>query len=153
MKEAGLPIYAFGYLFSGITLIGSITPYLAKPLLRMIGSERRLLALMIGLQCVFALLVLFVGGWVFGVLLYCAIAFAWDVAQPVERAYFQKFVPSRMRATIISFSSMLISIGYGIAGPVSGFLADSIGTRSTIAIIGLVLLPAAILYLAIREKK
>jgi DHA3 family tetracycline resistance protein-like MFS transporter len=153
LKQVGLPLYAFGFLFSGITLLGTITPYLAKPLLRIIGAEKNLLAIMIGIQCIFAILAIFVGSWAFGVLLYCILAFSWDITQPVERAYFQKFVPSRMRATITSFSSMLISIGFAFGSPIGGFLADTIGIKLTIVIGGFVLVPAALLYFAIKEKK
>jgi DHA3 family tetracycline resistance protein-like MFS transporter len=153
LKQVGLPLYAFGYLFSGITLLGTITPYLAKPLLRIMGSEKRLLALMIGVQCVFGVMTIFVSHWFFGVLLCSILVFAWDIEQPVEQAYAQKFIPSRMRATIISFRSMLMSISFGIGSPIGGYLADTIGIKQTIAIGGLIIIPAAIFYMAIKDKK
>ena len=75
-----------------------------------------------------------------------------DFFMPVDKVFFQKFIPTKMRATLVSFKSMAYSIGGIIAPPVAGFIADKITPQYTIFIASFILIPAIILYSKIKNS-
>jgi MFS transporter, DHA3 family, tetracycline resistance protein len=152
LKEIGLPVYTFGILFSCIAFFGAIAPYLAKPIIRKIGKVNVFLALVLLAQIIIAFLVLFVNSWIIGVILMTSLFFVFDLYNPIRRSYFQKFIPSKMRATLGSFGPTIIAFAYILSGPLAGYLVDTFGPKITIALSGLFLIPATILYLKIKEK-
>ncbi|MEM2915843.1 MAG: MFS transporter [Candidatus Woesearchaeota archaeon] len=153
LKNLGFPVYAFGYLFSGLMLIGAFAPYLAKPLLKIARTERALLTIITVFHIALFISVLFTGKWFAAIMIMGLITLGSDIYNPLMGCYFQKFVPSRMRATTVSFKHMLSDTGFAISGPLVGFLGDLFGPRFAIALGGLILVPVVFLYLAIREKK
>ena len=153
LKNTGFPVYAFGFLFSGLTLVGGIAPYFAKPILRRIGKENNYLALAILAQIIIVFLVLFVTKWAYGVILLLSAFFAMDIYQPIQKNYFQKFIPSKMRATITSFQGMVMALAFALSAPLAGFLGDTLGPKMTIVLSGVFLIPAVILYLKIKDNK
>ncbi|MEM4253912.1 MAG: hypothetical protein QXR48_00785 [Candidatus Woesearchaeota archaeon] len=152
LKNLGFPVYAFGYLFSGLMLIGAFAPYLAKPLLKIARTERALLTIITVFHIALFISVLFTGKWFAAIMIMGLITLGSDIYNPLMGCYFQKFVPSRMRATTVSFNHMLYSIGFALSGPLVGFLGDLFGPRFAIALGGLILMPIVFLYLAIKEK-
>jgi len=76
-----------------------------------------------------------------------------DLFMPIGSAYFQSYVPSKMRATITSFQGMIIALAYAISMPISGFVAQHIGPKYTIVLGSIFLIPALVFYLKIKEDK
>jgi predicted MFS family arabinose efflux permease len=97
--------------------------------------------------------ILFANSLYFAIPLLLLIVFLIFLFQPIGQIYLQKNTPSSMRATIISFQGMIISLGYIVGSPIAGFLGDLIGPQKTIALGAIFLIPALILYLKIKEKK
>ena len=153
LKGLGFPIYAFGFLFSASMLLGSIAPFIAKPLMNFCKSEKNyLIALMImGMFLNFG--VLFVDNFYIGAVFMLSILFLIDLFIPISGAFYQEFIPSKPRATVISFKSMVISLAYAISYPIAGFVAEKSGTQNTIVIGGLFLIPAIYLYSKINTKE
>jgi MFS family permease len=152
LKDLGFPVYAFGFLFSGLTLAGVFTPFLAQPILKILKKENRFLALSMFSIIIVLTLVLFVNHWVLGVVLYFILFLLMTIHHPIRQAYFQKFIPSNMRATITSFEGMVIALAIAISAPLAGFMADVFGPRVSIFVSSIVLIPAIFLYLKIKEK-
>jgi len=96
--------------------------------------------------------VAFVNSFVLGIILMLAILFLVDLSVPISDAFTQKFISSKTRATILSFKSMIISLAYAISYPLTGFIADTVGTQNTIVIGGLFLIPAVYCYWRINPK-
>jgi MFS family permease len=153
LKNLHFPIYAFGLLFSGITLLGTFIPFLVKPLLSKFESEKNYIAFLLFVAIILNLLALLVNNFIFGLIVFALIMLVIDLSLPIESTYFQKFVPGKMRATILSFNSMVISLAYAISSVITGVLADKIGPQYTIVIGAVFLIPAFVLYLKIKEKK
>lgn len=153
LKNLNFPLYAFGFLFSGITLVGIFTPFLIKPLLSKFKSEKNYITFLLLISIILNLLVILVNNFIFGLIVFIFIMFVIDLSIPISSTYIQKFIPSKMRATIISFNSMIIALSYAISSPISGLLADKIGPQYTIVIGAIFLIPAFILYLKIKDKR
>lgn len=152
LKSLGFPIFAFGILFSVLTLIGTFTSLLAKPLVRKFKSERDYLIFLISCWIILDVLVLTVGNYLYGLILLLLMITTADLFMPISSAYFQKHTPSKMRATITSFQGMIMSLAVVISMPLSGFVAENIGPKYTIVLGSLFLIPALILYLRIKDK-
>ena len=152
LKELNFPIYALGFLFSGVTLIGTFIPFLVKPILKKFKKEVNYLAFLLGVSTVLCFLVLFVNGFVFAIILFLLLMTVIDLSMPVNSDYMQKHIPSKMRATVLSFMGMIVSFSIAIGSPIAGLLADTIGLKYTIALGGIFMIPAIILYLRIKEK-
>ena len=72
---------------------------------------------------------------------------------PATQGFFHSHVPGKLRATVTSFNGMIIALAYALSYPLSGYLADIITPRYTIALGSIILIPALILYLKIKERK
>jgi DHA3 family tetracycline resistance protein-like MFS transporter len=152
LKNLGLPVYLFGTIFFGIIIIGTISPYIAKFILTKISREENFFALAYLMQMLFILAILFASSWVVGAVLIFMIFFFTDLASPVKNSFFQKFIPSEMRATITNLNGVVISVSTMIGAPLAGFIADKIGPQYAMVVGGLFLIPAAFVYLSIKKK-
>lgn len=153
LRDLGVPVYALGILFSASTILGSIAPLVAKPLLKKCKSERKYLLVLMLAGMILNFGMLFVQNMITGIILLLSILFLIDLAMPIEGSFMQKFIPSKTRATITSFRSMIISLGYAISYPIAGVVADTIGTQYTIVVGGIFLIPAIYCYTRMKAKK
>jgi MFS family permease len=88
---------------------------------------------------------------VVGLLVLWAVAFA--ATTPVRQAYMNALIPSRERATVLSFDSMVESTGGVISQPILGRVADSSGYAASYLVSGAIaFLSLPFLLLARREN-
>ena len=153
LKDLGFPIYAFGFLFSASMILGSLAPFVTKPILNICKTEKNYFIALLILGMLLNFGVLFVHTFVMGVIFMLSMLFLVDLFIPVSGSFTQKFVPSKTRATVLSFKSMVISLAYAISFPIAGFFADTVGTQNTIVLGGLFLIPAIYCYFKINPKE
>ncbi len=72
--------------------------------------------------------------------------------QPLFSAWLNQSLEPRVRATVISMSGQVDAVGQIAGGPAFGALATAAGTRTAMVAAGLVLAPAALLYLRARGR-
>ncbi|MEK6886238.1 MAG: MFS transporter [Nanoarchaeota archaeon] len=150
LKEFGVQDYAFGYLWSGMSLMAAISPLFATKFMKK-GKEKRFIVLALILCATVTSLILFVSSLVPALLiLFISLLFGYS-KNPVQSVYFHKFIPTKLRATISSVESMFLSIGLIISPPIAGFLVDNIGPKYTIFISAIVMIPAILLFSKIKE--
>lgn len=152
LKELGFPIYAFGFLFSASMALGSIAPLISKPLSKPFRYKKNYLVFLMIIGMLINFGVFFVSTPTLGVLFMLAIFFLIDLFIPVNKFFDQQFIPSKTRATIISFKTMIVSLAYAISYPLAGLVADKFGTQNTIVFGGLFLIPAIYFYFRIDSK-
>jgi predicted MFS family arabinose efflux permease len=99
------------------------------------------------------LFVYFVNSWAFALLILLVAEFFWETQTPISRTYFHKFIPTKLRATIGSVESMILSIAGILALPLVGYLLDLIGAKYVIMISGIIGIIGAFTYLKINENK
>ena len=71
---------------------------------------------------------------------------------PLFAAWLNQSLEPRVRATVISMSGQVDAVGQIAGGPAFGTLATAAGTRAAMVAAGLVLAPAALLYLRVRNR-
>lgn len=149
-QELGLRQYAFGYLWSFMAVMGVIAPLLASRLLKNSNERGFILTCIVSLLLV-TLLILFAHTILFAIILLLASTLFWGMRFTAERIYFHRFIPSKLRASVGSLESMVLSI-LAIAGaPLAGWLVDNIGSRYTLISSSVILLIAAFIYYKIKE--
>jgi len=152
LKELGFPIFALGFLFSASMILGSIAPFVAKPILRICKTEKNYFIVLLIFSLLLNIGVLFVNNFVIGVVFMLTFLFLIDLFVPVNDSFTQGFIPSKTRATVLSFKSMIIALAYAVSLPITGFFADKIGIQNTIVLGGLFLIPAIYFYFKINPK-
>ena len=153
MTSLGLPIPLLALVFSGISLVCLLTTVVSHFLLKIFKSEKKILSTILLLSIPLDIAILFVNSVYMGILLLTLILFLILLFKPINQIYLQKNIPTNMRATIVSFQGMIISLGYVVGSPLAGFFGDLISSQKAIALGAVFLIPALILYLRIREKK
>ena len=152
LKSLGFPDYAFGYFWSATWGIMAIAPLLSK---KLIGKHKEVNFLIITtlLGSLVLLLIYFTSNYVSALAVIFVALFFYGLKYPIEKPYFHKFVPSKLRATIGSFEAMIFSLAAVLAAGLGGYLIDLIGARMVIIISALLGIPSVILYLMIKEEK
>jgi len=148
----GMPVHYLGYLFAMGWSFGIVLPYLSKRLLRKIGKEKHYFALLLAIDAILCLIIYFVMAPLWGMIIFVISFIPFILRAPIEQNYFQRFVPSKIRATVGSFKSMVETGSGAIALVIAGLLADTIGPRLTIVCSAFIMVPAIIFYLKIKEK-
>jgi MFS family permease len=152
LEDLGLEDHQFGYLWSLISLAGIAAPIVTNKIYK-VGKEKQLIISMISISVVLTLSVLLVNSLAFGIAIFIGLIFFAFIKMPAKRIYFQEFTPTKLRATIGSVEGMLMSIIALIAVPLAGYLVDIIGPRYTIALSGVLMIPAIFVYISIKDKK
>ena len=149
----GIPTHYLGYMTSIIGIVGVFVPFIAKRLFKLIKKEKYYLSFVTVLNAVLIFLAFFVVSPLVGLTLIIILANVGNFEQAIEKPYFQRYLESKVRATVASFESMFVHIGGAIAMLIGGFLADLIGPRLTLVSTAVFILPAAISYLTIHGRK
>ncbi|MAG79215.1 hypothetical protein CMI40_02465 [Candidatus Pacearchaeota archaeon] len=152
LQDLGLQEYWFGYLYSSLMFLGIFIPYFSKPLIKKLGGYKNYFFTILFLMMLFLFSVGFINTLIFALIVFLLFMSMYDFYIPINRIYFQNFIPGKMRATIGSFGNMVAALGVIIASPLAGFFADNIGPQNTIFISSFILIPMIILYSKIKDS-
>jgi MFS family permease len=115
-------------LIAGAQIIGGfLVPYVRQMFHRrttiLLGTVlvSTTMLFLLGLYVNFYLAIIFVAAW----------AFAFSISEPIYMAFINELIPSKQRATIISFNSLMGSSGGVVFQPVLGRAADMFGYATT----------------------
>jgi len=151
LYQSGLKEAYFGYLWGVLGILGALASILSPKLTKKF-KERNVLIVTSFLALIFSALVLAFNNLYALLALFFIGSAIFSFEYPIWNTYFHKFIPSKMRATIGSINGMLYCLSAAISMPLAGFLVDKIGSKYTILISGLLMIPVIILYLSIKEK-
>jgi len=152
LRNLGFQEHWFGYLFSGLMVFGIFGPYVAKFIAKKLNNNALYLMYVSLLVFIVLFFVKFTSIlWIFVLLFLLYYVISRDLYLPIFQPFFQKHIPSKMRATVGSFNSMISSGMFIVAMPLAGFIADNIGPQNTIFIGAFVMIPVIILYSKLRS--
>jgi len=150
-SQLGFKDHWFGYLESVVAFFGMLVPLLNKKLVKKFG-ERKSFVISLSLICLTLLSIFIFKNLVMLVIFFIIYSSLLWFYGPLRSAYFQRFIPNKMRATIGSLNQMIRSLIYIIILPLIGFMADKIGPKNVLPIGGISLIIAIILYYRIEDK-
>ncbi len=108
-------------IVAGAQIVGGLAVSRVR---RLFQRRTTALALGVGLSVVLVVLLGVVGNFAVALLLLTTWAFVYAVSGPMRQAYLNGLIPSSQRATVLSFDSMMGSVGGVIAQPALGRVAD-----------------------------
>jgi len=152
LKQLGIADYALGYVWSAMGFAIMVSPLFALKFLKK-GAERKFMISCVVIFAVVSFAVIFASTILAAMLILLLGMFFYFAQRPAERVYFHRFVPGKLRATVGSFESMLLSLSSAVSLALAGFLVDVIGPKYTIFISGFLVIPAIAIYLRINENK
>lgn len=154
LVDLSLPVKYLGIVFSGVSLIGIITPFLSKKILKKIGREKNYLTITTIIEFIFLISLYFVDNtfFTYGIIVYISVMAVTDLQSPVGSLYFQSFIPSKIRATMGSVQSMIFAIFSSFSTIIGGYIMDNTGPKMALVCFSLFLIPAAFFYLRIKNK-
>jgi MFS family permease len=154
LVNLSLPAEQLGIVFSSCSLIGIITPFVAKGLLKLIGREKHYLSITTFAELVLLASLYFVCSPFFpvGIIVYLFITIISDLQSPIGSLYFQSLIPSKIRATMGSLQSMIFASFSLVITCIGGYLMDKQGPRMSVVYFSFFLIPAIIFYSMIKSK-
>ena len=152
MEVMGVPREYFGYLSAvgGVFCVGM--PFLAKYLAGAFTSEKYYLSIH---SVVFGLVlvsVLLVSTPVMASLVFVVVSLQQNASDPVLEPFFQKFLSTRLRATMNSFRHMVASVAYLAGDFIISAFTDMTGPQVIVVAAGVIMLPSIIFYLGIENS-
>jgi MFS family permease len=152
LKELGFPDSYFGYLWSMMAFFSMIAPMISSKFLKR-GKEKKFMIISLALSAITTLFIILPKEWIFAIIILAISIFFIDLRTPASEVYFHRFIPSKLRATMGSMRSIIISLGAIMGSIVAGYFIDLIGPRYTILLYVPLIMPIIILYLKIKEEK
>lgn len=150
LQNLGLSDYTFGYFWSAMAAVGVVAPLISQKVLKH-GKERKFIITTTTISILFTLAIVFADTLTIAISAVIALIFSFDMRHPIILAYFQKFVPSKLRATVSSVKNMALAATGIIAIPLAGYVIDIVGAKMTIFYAGFIAIPAAIIYYMIKD--
>lgn len=150
LQNLGFSDYAFGYFWSAMAAVGVIAPLISQKVLKH-GKERKFILVTTTISIIFTLAIIFADTLTIAIGAIIALIFFFDMRHPIILAYFQKFVPSKLRATVSSVKNMTLAATGILAIPLAGYFIDLVGAKLTIFYAGFLAIPAAIIYYMIKD--
>jgi predicted MFS family arabinose efflux permease len=150
LRTFNFPDYAFGYLWSLTGLVGIVAPLFSRKLLKK-DNERKLMIFIWGLYFLTMICVLWVQSAGTALIIMIIGSFLVNARWPIQRIYLHRFIPDKIRATVGSVESIVVSIGFMAASVLVGYAADIIGPKMTLFCGTFLILPVIYIYLKIKE--
>jgi MFS family permease len=139
LRLAGVELEWFGGVHAVMSLAQIVVLSQVDNLERLLGTRRRLLwlgAFVAGFSFVMLGLVQAVAAVIFFIWLASAFGLS---RRPLFSSYMNRYIPSGMRATVLSAASMFTTLGIAVVNLVAGWAAD-ISVRGTMLVVGAALL-------------
>jgi MFS family permease len=151
LVDLSMPTFALGYMYSILAVFMIAFSFSSKLFTKFKIKNVVSINLFIRMVLLFSLLLLDNGMFIFGAIIFIIVNSSRSINNPLLMTYFHKFVPSKMRATVISVKSMSLQLIVAIFSLVAGGLLDVFGPQKILAISGLFGVFAILTYRRIEE--
>ncbi|MBU7017336.1 MAG: MFS transporter [Theionarchaea archaeon] len=152
MEVVGVPREYFGYLSAVGAVFCVGMPFLAKYLAGAFTSEKRYLSIHSLVFGAVLLSVILVSTPVIASLIFVILLLQQNASDPVLEPFFQKFLSTRLRATMNSFRHMVASVAFLTGDFIISAFTDMTGPQVIVVAAGVIMLPSIIFYLGIEDS-
>jgi MFS family permease len=137
LTDLGMPIYALGFVFAGVSAISAIIPFTARFFSKYKVKNVFILFISFRIILLLSVLLLYPPLFLYGIGIFILSEAFISLRHPVLEPYFQKQIPKKVRATVTSIKSMGTQLGFALGGLIIGFLADLFGVQTVIPLTGI----------------
>ncbi|MBI4150631.1 MFS transporter [Candidatus Woesearchaeota archaeon] len=148
-----MPVPALGIVWSILAVLAACSAFLTSRLAERFSERTLFLAITALLAPLLgALAFIHAPHYAIGALVLLVAYSLFNILRPLMFSHFNHLLPSRIRATVLSTQSMLMSATDAFILLMAGFIADALGTAS-IAFGALFMIPAFYFFLQVKEQK
>ncbi|MEK6863677.1 MAG: MFS transporter [Nanoarchaeota archaeon] len=146
-----MPKYGLGIIFSIVAAVSMVVPFLSRFLLKFKVKNAIAITLAFNMLLLFSLIFLYPPMFMFAAIIFVFNNGIWYLNNPLLQSYFHKFIPTKIRATVISTKSMFNKLAIILSSLAAGVLMDSFGPQKVIALGSLFGIFAIWCYLKIKD--
>jgi len=134
LVKLGLPTYALGWVYSILAIGWVIVPFLSKLFLKM--ELRKAVAIMTGLRVLLlgAIMFVFPPFFLIGASIMIFDGSFKSMQEPLLRTYLHKWIPTNIRATLVSINNIGTRLIFAMGEIAGGALLDAFGPQKVIAL-------------------
>lgn len=140
-QEAGVPVSAFGILWTLLNLSAGVFSMYSYRIERFLGNRNALLFIVICISLGFILTSLEIS--LAGIAILFGFYMVRGLATPVLKDQINQYTDSKVRATILSVRNLEIRIIFAAIGPVLGYLTDTFSLQTALMVTGIAYFVAA----------
>lgn len=151
LVNLSMPKYGLGIMFSVVAAVSMVVPFLSRLLLRFKVKNAIAVTVAIRMLLLFSLIFIYPPMFMLAAIIYVFNNGIWYLNNPLLQSYFHKFIPTKIRATVISTKSMFNKLIIVLSTLAAGVLMDSFGPQKIIALGSLFGIFAIWCYLKIKD--
>lgn len=151
MINLSMPRYGLGIMFSVMAAVSMIVPFLSRFLLKFKVKNAIAVTILVNMLLLFSLIFLAPPMFMFAATIYVLNNSIWAMNNPLLSSYLHKFVPTKIRATVVSTKSMFMKLVIIVSSLAAGLLMDAFGPQKVLAFGSLFGIGAIICYLKIKD--
>lgn len=151
LVNLSMPKYGLGIMFSVVAAISMVVPFLSRLLLKFKVKNVIAVTLVFNMLLLFSLIFLYPPMFMVAATIFIFNNGIWYLNNPLLQSYFHKFIPTKIRATVISTKSMFNKLVVILGSIVAGVLMDYFGPQKVIALGSLFGIFAIWCYLKIKD--
>jgi MFS family permease len=151
LVNLGLLEHQLGYVYSILALFSMILPFGVRLFHKIKPKNTISIIILIRMALLFSVIFLVPELLFLAIIIFIFSDSLYVLKDPVLQTYFHKFIPSKMRATVVSIKSTSVLLITAIGTLIAGLLLDSFGPQNVIPFVALLGIIAIILFQKIKD--
>ncbi|HII15512.1 MAG TPA: MFS transporter [Nanoarchaeota archaeon] len=151
LVNLSMPKYGLGIMFSVVAAVSMVVPFLSRLLLRFKIKNVIAITILLNMILLFSLIFLSPPMFMVAAIIFVFNNGIWYLNNPLLQSYLHKFIPTKIRATVISTKSMFNKLVIILGSLAAGVLMDYFGPQKVIAFGGFFGIFAIWCYLKIKD--
>lgn len=137
MVSLSMPQYSLGFVYSIVAVGWVLGPFVPKLFGKINVKKTVIIVTAFRMLLLFSVVLVHKPFFIIVAAILVFDQFFKAMSDPLLLSYIHKFIPTRIRATVISIKSMLLQVVFALTGLIAGVLQDAIGPAAVISIGGL----------------
>lgn len=151
LVSLGMQEYQLGYTYSILAAIVMVVPFLSRLLVKFKPKNIISIIVFIRMALLFSLLFIYPPLFFLAAIVFVMDSGLFSLKDPIIQTYFHKFIPTKIRATVVSSKSMFSQLTIALTALIAGVFLDIFGPQKVLAFGSLFGIIAIILYQKIKD--
>ncbi|MDP7244846.1 MAG: MFS transporter [Flavobacteriales bacterium] len=151
LVNLGMAEYQLGYMYSIMAAIVMVMPFLSRLFVKF--KPKNAISIIVSLRMIllFSLIFIYPPLFFLAAIVFIMDAGLFSMKDPIIQTYFHKFIPKKIRATVVSSKSMFSQLVIALTALIAGVFLDLFGPQKVLAFGSLFGIIAIILYQKIKD--
>jgi MFS family permease len=151
LVSLGMAEYQLGYMYSIMAAVVMVMPFLSKLFVNFKPKNAVSIIVFVRMVLLFSLIFIYPPLFFLAAIIFIMDAGLFSMKDPIIQTYFHKFIPEKIRATVVSTKSMFSQLIIALAALIAGVFLDIFGPQKVLVFGSLFGIIAIILYQKIKD--